>query len=159
MGNNPFAPKHEDETTTSGRALTADEQAEYGRLEALERNDATGDEIEADREYAPDDVQVDDRDRDVPAELHQGDTEAEQGYPIENGAVRWDDAANGGDTSRQATATYDTPWGRRELSAAEVKDFEHQGVKVTRVDGEPTTSLQDERDEMSRVDLNFRPEN
>lgn len=104
-------------------------------------------------------IQLDDRDRDVPAELDQGDAEAEAAYPIQNAAVKWDDAANEGDTSRQATAVYDTTWGRRELSALEVRDLEHQGHTIRRVDAEPKTSLADERDELSKVDLDFKPQN
>jgi hypothetical protein len=157
VGTNPFDPQ------TSG-TLSEEEQAEYDRLEALEQartaEGAHGTLPEvAEASYPDSAVQLDDRDRDVPAELDQSDPDAEQAYPVQNGAVKWDDAANEGDTSRQAKAVYDTPWGRRELSAEEVTDFGHQGVAVTRVDEQPRTSLQDERDEMSKVDLDFKPEN
>ena len=82
-----------------------------------------------------------------------GGTGAEASYPVENGAVRWDDAANGGDTSREQKAVYDTPWGRRELSAIEVADFAAQGVTVSRVDAEPRTSLAAEREELRKIEL------
>lgn len=85
---------------------------------------------------------------------HNVDERAEQDYPVENGAVRWDDAANDGDTSREKQAVYDTPWGRRELSATEVTDFAAQGVAVTPVDDEPSTSLAAERDELRKISLN-----
>lgn len=147
ISDNPF-----DKSTAEQRGtFSAEDQAEYDRLEALERERdtderaANGELSEVDeKNYDHDGVQLDDRDRDVPAELDQGDPAVEQAYPVQNAAVKWDDAANEGDTSRQATATYDTPWGRRELSATEVTDFQHQGVTVTRVDAEPKTSREDE---------------
>jgi hypothetical protein len=83
----------------------------------------------------------------------ESDERAEESFPVENGAVRWDDAANEGDTSREKQAVYDTPWGRRELSATEVTDFAAQGVVVTRVDDEPRTSLKDEKAELRKVEL------
>ena len=89
----------------------------------------------------------------------QGDTETEERYPVENGAVRWDDAANEGDISREKQAVYDTPWGRRELSATEVTDFGVQGVTVTRVDDVPRTSLDAEREELRKVELTNRNTN
>lgn len=115
-----------DENQQHGSELTEDERAEYERLEAEEA---------------------------AAAELAQGDAGAEQAYPVENGAMRWDDAANGGDTSREKQAVYDTPWGRRALSAIEVQDFSAQGVTVTRVDDEPQTSLEQEREELRKIEL------
>jgi hypothetical protein len=126
--------------------LSAEEQAEYDRLEALEADD---------HEDRGDDLLDSDRDAEAIFPL---DPDAEANYPVQNAAVKWDDASNGGDTSREAKHTYDTQWGRRELSAAEVVDFGHQGVVVTRVDAEPETSLQREKDELSAIDLSFRPE-
>jgi hypothetical protein len=153
MGTNPFDPQ------TSG-TLSKEEQAEYDRLEALEQERATeGDcPLTAEEQQGRDGVQIDDRDRDVPAELDQSDPDAEQAYPVQNGAVKWDDAANSGDTSRQTTAVYDTPWGRRALSQEEVNDFRVQGVPIRYVDDQAQTSLQQEQDEMSKVDLDFKPQ-
>lgn len=93
------------------------------------------------------------------AEPSVADERAEESFPVENGAVRWDDAANEGDTSRQKRPVYDTPWGRRELSNIEVQDFTSQGVRVTLVDEEPNTSLDAERAELRRVELRNRVEN
>jgi hypothetical protein len=152
VSRNPF--EKNDSVLPASGTLSAEDQAEYNRLEALE-DERQGEAEQAhpgqlpevdESSYDVDAValQVDDRDRDVPAELDQGDAEAEQAYPIQNAAVKWDDAANGGDTSREATATYNTPWGRRELSALEVRDLEHQGHTLHRVDDEPKTSREDE---------------
>jgi hypothetical protein len=124
--------------------LSAEEQAEYDRLEALEAEREADGQPEGDGPSTP--------------AIFPLDPDAEANYPVQNAAVKWDDASNGGDTSREAKHTYDTPWGRRELSAAEVVDFGHQGVVVTRVDAEPETSLQREKDELSAIDLSFRPE-
>jgi hypothetical protein len=128
---NPFDPAP-DQTSK----LSAEEQAEYDRLAAEE---AKSTQAATDGSAVP--------------ELDQGDEETEERYPVENGAVRWDDAANSGDTSREQTAVYDTPWGRRELSATEVTDFEAQGVPITRVDAEPRTSLDAEREELRKIEL------
>lgn len=130
---NPFSDKN-----TSTTPLSAEEQAEYDRLEAeeAERLAAEGQQVIGDG---------------------SGDTlpdaKAEENFPIENGAVRWEDAANGGDTSREKQPVYDTPWGRRELSATEVQDFAAQGVTVTRVDAEPVVSLDQEKYDLSKVTL------
>lgn len=88
-------------------------------------------------------------------QLEQGDAATEERYPVENGAVRWEDAANEGDTSRGA-AVYDTPWGRRELTDSEVQDFRHQSVTVTRVDDKARTSLDAEREELRKIELTNR---
>jgi hypothetical protein len=91
---------------------------------------------------------------DKPAFTAQSAPKDEESFPVENGAVRWDDAANGGDTARGEARVYDTPWGRRTLSAPEVADFRAQGVSVTPVDDEPNTSLAAERDELRKISLN-----
>lgn len=127
----------------TGNELTEQERAEYAELERQEAQ-RQQDELNDPSEKTPD-------------ELHQGDAEAEEAFPVENGAVKWEDAANEGDTSREKQAVYDTPWGRRELSATEVQDFAAQGVPVTRVDDEPRTSLAAEKDEMSKITLTGTP--
>ena len=121
---NPF------DAPASEPTLSAEEQAEFDRLEAEEAS-----------------------------KVVDSDERAEENYPIENGAVRWEDAANEGDTSRQKRPVYDTPWGRRELSATEVQDFASQGVTVTLVDDEPHTSLEAEKAELRKVELRNRAEN
>lgn len=136
MNINPFDPAPQKGTSQ----LSAEDQAEYDRLEAEE---AASRQL-ADAKSAGDHPEVD---------LDQGDAEAEESFPVENGAVRWDDAANEGDTSREKKAVYDTPWGRRELTALEVQDFGAQGVPVTRVDDEPRTSLDAEREELRKIEL------
>lgn len=85
----------------------------------------------------------------------QGDTEpdAHAAYPVENGAVRWSDAANGGDTSHGKVKTFSTPWGIRPMDAAEVADLRQQGVECAEVDTAPDTSLADEKSAMSHVVL------
>lgn len=80
--------------------------------------------------------------------------DADERYPVENAAVRWDDAANGGDTSKGSTHTYTTPWGVRPMGEDEVADLRAQGVECTRVDVAPETSLDAEKSAMSHVELN-----
>lgn len=144
---NPFDPAPE-----QTRSLSPEEQAEYDRLEAEEEKEqnVTGD---GSGTMLPDAEKQNQDDVATFAELEQSDSEVEQAFPVENGAVRWDDAANGGDTSREKQAVYDTPWGRRELSATEVQDFAAQGVTVTRVDAEPVVSLDQEKYDLSKVTL------
>jgi hypothetical protein len=81
------------------------------------------------------------------------DREAEAGYPVENGAVKWGDAPNGGDTAPETKAVYDTPWGRREMSHDEVRDLGFQNVVCTPVAAAPETSLDREKADMSHVVL------
>lgn len=137
---NPFAGPEKTHKPTAeadqSSKLSEDEQAEYDRLAAEEATDR--------------------KDFETLGDVSQSDEEAEERYPVENGAVRWDDAANEGDTSRSKSAVYDTPWGRRELTALEVQDFQAQGVPVTRVDDEPHTSLAAEREELRKIELTNR---
>ena len=138
MTRNPFEASAEQTPK-----LSAEEQAEYDRL-AKEEADAL-----AAQQGAPGQRVT----------THDVDTKAEESYPVENGAVRWDDAANGGDTAHERKFVYDTPWGRRELSATEVTDFGAQGVPITRVDDEPQTSLDAEREELRKIELTNRDAN
>jgi hypothetical protein len=112
------------------------------------------DTAEADQVVA-DEHQTEENEQPASEQLEQGNAETEERYPVENAAVRWEDAANQGDTSR-GTAVYDTPWGRRELTDNEVWDFRHQGVTVTRVDDKARTSLDAEREELRKVELTNR---
>jgi hypothetical protein len=150
MGTNPFEKSLDEQTTEGAHGVLPEvDESAYGEDSVP---------LTTEEQQKEDGVQVDDRDRDVPAELDQSDPDAEQAYPVQNGAVKWDDAANSGDTSRQATAVYDTPWGRRALSQEEVNDFRVQGVPIRYVDDQAQTSLQQEQDEMSKVDLDFKPQ-
>lgn len=136
-----------------GGKLSAEDQAEYDRLEALEL-DQSGDggvpEDETTTQVGETKSPEDPRDA--------ADPEVAARYPVENGAVRWDDAANGGDTSRGGVHTYDTPWGKRPMSEHEVADLKAQGVECTRVDDEPETSLAREKSDMSHVEFGTAPD-
>lgn len=143
--------------------LSAEDQAEYDRLEALERDSSGVPEAEWERLEREDPTGASGMGEMTNAEYaafvredHTTSGDADANYPVRNAAVNWADASNGGDTSQEVKATYDTPWGRRALSALEVRDLEQQGHTLTPVDADPETSLQDERDEMSKVDLSFR---
>lgn len=51
-------------------------------------------------------------------------------------------------------ATFDTPWGLRELTNREAGDLHHQGLPVSAAEHEtPETSLDDEREKLSKVTL------
>jgi hypothetical protein len=136
---NPFDAQPTNEPPKAG----AGTQAQSTDVDVPKQSDRRAEDAEQDNQT----------DVEVFADLAEDDANAEQAFPVENGAVRWDDAANQGDTSRAQKAVYDTPWGRRELSATEVTDFEAQGVPVTRVDAEPRTSLNAEREELRKIEL------
>lgn len=144
-----------DEQSTAGK-LSAEDQVEFDRLEALEKDEVAEQRAQDNR---ADGLLTGDERRDLrargekSAEPGESDPKAEADYPVENAALNWSDASNGGDTSRQAKSTYDTPWGRRELTHEEVVDLEHQGHVLTRVDDEPQTSLEREKADMARIPL------
>jgi hypothetical protein len=148
-----------DEQNTSGK-LSDEDQAEYDRLEALEQPERDADE-EAEQRYQNSRADGQDEtdelggstafDDSDPRRL--ADQDADERFPVRNAAAKWDDAATGGDTSRQKKSTYDTPWGRRELTHEEVVDLEHQGHVLTLVDDEPQTSLEQEKADMAHIRL------
>jgi hypothetical protein len=146
---NPFGS----DEPTSG-TLSADEQAEYERLEALEqqRGDTEGEnKASADLRDRLDEVlpPVTDDERELRKEFPV-DPEGDARYPVIKAAAYADEAAAN-------KRTYDTPWGRREMTEHEVSDLAHQGVTCTPVDAAPETSLQDEKDGMSGVQFGSKP--
>lgn len=141
-----------DEQNTAGK-LSAEDQAEFDRLEALEQSQERDKTDDGYRAYNPDGTFAESGDSRRVFPLDESDPKAEADYPVENAALNWSDASNGGDTSRQAKSTYDTPWGRRELTHEEVVDLEHQGHTLTRVDDEPRTSLEREKADMAHIPL------
>lgn len=138
MSTNPF----EDQSSK----LSDEDQAEFDRLAADEQAEQQAQDNRADA------LLTDDERRDL-RERGAADQETEARYPVENAAVRWDDAANGGDTSRGTVHTYSTPWGKRPMGEDEVADLRHQGVECTRVDDDAETSLAGEKSAMSHVVL------
>lgn len=128
-----------------GGTLSAEDQAEYDRLAAEEA-------AERDDERSPSRL---DEQADGAPEGDEGSTVAlphqVDDFPVDAyGNVRAADAVS-------ASAVYDTPWGRREMSHDEVAELaarkESDRVICTLVDGEAETSLQREKDDMAHITL------
>jgi hypothetical protein len=154
-------PSGSDEPTSG--TLSADEQVEYDRLEALEQpTEHPGVDWANEPGTVTEGDSADLRERldevlppatDDERELRKAfpvDPEGDARYPVIKAAAYADEAAN--------KRTYDTPWGRREMDEREVRDLEHQGLTCTPVDSAPETSLQDEKDAMSGVKFGSKTE-
>lgn len=173
MTHNPFDeqlpsaadPRHADanEDQDVSGTLSAEDQAEYDRLAAEEaakqgerdqaaadgETDELGGSTASDIDDEPSrlDEQAAAVQRDADDVLpHQADD-----FPVDAyGNVRAADAVS-------ESAVYDTPWGRREMTHADVAELasrkESDRVVCTLVDGDPDTSLQREKDEMAHIHL------
>lgn len=168
MSTNPFDeklppaadPRHADanEDRDARGTLSAEDQAEFDRLEAeeaAERDDEPG-TSRLDEQAAA--AQRDDQDH-----MDFGTPEGDEGstaqalphevdsFPVDAyGNVRAADAVS-------ESGVYDTPWGRREMSHDEVAELaarkDSDRVVCTLVDGDAETSLQREKDDMAHITL------